>query len=63
MNSFFGKISTTTLSNPASNVHQLKSTEAKILVKGKSMDYHRKDEIFELKGPTDKDYSSENCLL
>jgi len=63
MNSFFGKISETTKSNPASNVTQLKTAGSNIKVGRKDIPYNRKDEIFELKGPTKHDYQGDSCKL
>lgn len=63
MSSFFGKISESTRSSPATNVAQLKTTWCKINVRGKTIEFDRKEEIFELKRPTDKKFASDQCEL
>ena len=61
--SFFHRISDSTRSNPASNVAQLKTSGARIFVKGKEVYFNRKDDIFLMKRPTTKQVSSEKCNL
>lgn len=63
MSSFFGKISESTRSNPATNVAQLKTTCSRINVRGKIIDFNRKEEIFQMQGPTSKKYTSDQCNL
>ena len=52
MASIYGKISESTLKNPLSNVGQIKNSTIKIIVKGKEIDFDRKDPIFSLSEPT-----------
>lgn len=49
INSFFERISDSTRSNPTSNVAQIKIACAVIAVKGKKIEFDRKDPIFSRK--------------
>jgi len=54
MTSIFAKISETTRNTTASNVNNLNSQTDKIIVRGKEIEYNRKDKIFDLAAPTSK---------
>ena len=49
MSSFFERLSETTKTYPASNMSQLENELAIILVKGRKIEFNRKDKIFYLK--------------
>lgn len=63
INSFFEKISDTTRTSQANNVAQIKTAQTSILIKGKQIEFNRKDVIFTMKGQTANKQGNPSCLL
>ena len=54
VNSFFERISDTTRNNPATNVAQIATNGTMINIRGKKIEFNRRDEIFSLVKPTEE---------
>jgi hypothetical protein len=61
--SFFARLSDATVSTPASNANQIKTGGCEIVVKGKTIEFERKDPIFSLRRPIEEKYPNGQCHL
>jgi hypothetical protein len=61
--SIYGKISESTRCNPASNVDQIKQQNISIMVRGKKIDFNRKDPIFSLTKANNTKCSNATCKM
>ena len=61
--SFFARLWHETASSPATNVKQIKTGGCQIIVKGKVIEFERKDQIFNLRGPIDERHPGEKWYL
>lgn len=61
--SIYGKISESTRSNPASNIDQIKTQNISIMVRGRRIDFNRKDPIFSLSKINETKCSNATCKI